>query len=141
MRQRLNLLTAVFLAAIIAYLSLVPVFSSSPGTSLGISLFALGHFGVYLGLGFLLSLYLQDRGFERPLLTAVALSFVYGASMELLQAPLSYRFFGFDDLLYNGLGAGLLLLDGHGYVRTLALDAEAHVLEVASTFNVRPSRK
>ncbi|MFB6191620.1 MAG: VanZ family protein [Candidatus Nanohaloarchaea archaeon] len=137
MKRRLNLAAALGTAATISYLSLAPIFSSGPpGTGLGFSLFTLGHFAAYLALAFSTGLYLRGRGTRNSTLLAVAAAVAFGASLEVMQGQLPYRFFGYDDMVYNLTGASLLLLDRSGRLQDFVLETESRVLE-ASTFNVR----
>lgn len=136
MRAKLNLLAAVFLTSIVTYLSLMPLSASGPVKG-GISIFTIGHIAVYFLLAFLLSLYFHDLGLEHGLALAITISFSYGLLMELLQMPLSSRFFGFTDIGYNALGAGILLLDWKRYLHRFSLGMQQWLLGLL-TFAPKP---
>ncbi|MFB6100662.1 MAG: VanZ family protein [Candidatus Nanohalobium sp.] len=104
MRKKLNLLGLIAVSAFIAYKSLAPVPAGKPATG-----FVPLHFLAYAVLGGAFLINLHDR--DRMYLEAFAAAFFFGFGIELIQGTLSYRFFGWNDVLMNFLGASVVLLD------------------------------
>lgn len=106
-RSKLNLAGALTIGFFITYMSLQPMTTGGPGgpTPNGFVLHALAYFVFAAAL----MSYLHDT--ESGHLKAVLLSALFGFGIELVQSQLSYRFFAWNDVLANLMGASILLLD------------------------------
>lgn len=108
--QWLRWVAVVVVGAVVGYFSLVtvPPEPASPSPFWDKYLHFLAYFGVALTLAYATA-HVRERPFRR-----VAIVFggaiAFGVAIELLQGVLPYRYFGWGDLLANGLGAALVAL-------------------------------
>ncbi|MEF8880372.1 MAG: VanZ family protein [Candidatus Nanohaloarchaea archaeon] len=103
MRKKLNFLALISIISVIFFKSLSKVPNGSPSTGL-IPLHAVAYF--VLAGGFL---NLDHR--NRKHLESVSAAFLIGLLVELIQLFLPYRFFGWNDILMNLLGASIVFSD------------------------------
>lgn len=124
MRKKLNLLIVSSVMILISYYSIRPPSVSRPGG--GGSTLPL-HFLAYFGLSAAFLLHLHDN--RKGHITAVLASFCFGLLMELVQTQVPHRFFSYEDLLMNLLGASVVMLDHRSRMVTELIEKEDRLLE------------
>ena len=104
MRRKLNFLGLLLVSGVIVYGSFSPAPKGNPSTG-----FIPVHFAAYsvLAAAFLLNLHDRDSAYIEAFLAAS----LFGLGIEIIQATIPYRFFGWNDILLNLLGAGVVLVD------------------------------
>ncbi|MDY6774654.1 MAG: VanZ family protein [Halobacteria archaeon] len=105
----LRWLGVIAVAAVIFYTSVIVVPPEMPKPEFA-PLDKWLHFLAYAGLGWSLAYATVGESDRRPLhkaLLVFSVVFGYGLGIEVIQSFLPYRYFGFGDLVANGIGAAL----------------------------------
>lgn len=106
MRNKLNAGLAAGVILVISYYSLKPGSAVNPSTG---SMFPILHLLAYFGLAGAFLLNLNDR--NRNYIIAIFSAFTFGLLMELMQTQITGRFFTYQDLVINLVGASIILTD------------------------------
>ncbi len=125
MRKKLNLLGLAAVISIVTYFSIRPL----PGTSSGGTGLLPLHFMAYfvLAAAFLVNFYDTTKGH----IEAVSAAFFFGLLLELMQLNIPSRYFSFQDIGMNLVGASLVLLDHRLSIVTELVEVEDRVIEKA----------
>jgi hypothetical protein len=132
MRRKINFAATLVVAATIIFFSLrpVPYSPGAPGGSM-----VLLHFLAYFGLAASLILYFHDttKGHFEAFVVAAA----FGAFVEILQIPMTGRYFSLTDIGVNILGASVIFLDHRIDVVSAVIEQEQRCLEKLFGFKER----
>lgn len=126
MRQRLNLALVVGIATTIFYFSVRPIPAPTYDAG-GLNAALVYHAAAYFVLAAALLLYFHDtpRGHVEAILTAA----LFGIAMESAQLFLPNRLFSPVDILVNGMGASIVLLDHRSRLVTTVIELEDRMID------------
>lgn len=124
MRQKINFAAVGIFCGLITYFSVYQPGSTVRGYA---NLSTLAHILAYFGLSAVLMLHFHPT--KHGIIESIVLASTVGLGVELIQFQLPYRSFSRSDVLFNTLGASLIVFDYQGFAADKIVALEDKILE------------